>query len=80
MTKVQKDVQHAMLNIAETVRNSTISSEEGLYGLNQDGNLFSDESVPTESEYQAGFEKAFRLQALSHLWRSQVDKTYCVSI
>ncbi|KAG0152015.1 hypothetical protein CROQUDRAFT_667676 [Cronartium quercuum f. sp. fusiforme G11] len=71
MTRVQRDVQQTMINITETVKKAPISSDEGLYGLNHDGNLFSDRPIQTESEYQATFDKAFRLQALSHLWRSE---------
>ncbi|KAH9819455.1 hypothetical protein DFH28DRAFT_1080107 [Melampsora americana] len=71
MSRVQKDVQQAMSNITETVKTSSISSEEGLYGLNHDGSLFAEKSIQSESEYQATFEQAFKLQALSHLWRIQ---------
>ncbi|KAI8460405.1 hypothetical protein BY996DRAFT_8488588, partial [Phakopsora pachyrhizi] len=68
VAQIKKNSQQALVNLTEEVYNAGISTDKGLYGINTDGHLFSQHEMLTESDMQAHFDKAFRLQILSQIW------------
>ncbi|MBW0525913.1 hypothetical protein O181_065628 [Austropuccinia psidii MF-1] len=69
--EVKTEIEKAFMNLTKQIAEAGISTEIGLYGLNLDGKLFSDDVWGAEEELRSHFDEAYRLQTLSYLWRLQ---------
>lgn len=74
LTQVKTNVQDALVKVTNQVNSSGISTETGLRGLNLDGELFSRATEGAENKMQQELDQAYKLQALSYLWKLQVSQ------
>ncbi|POW08858.1 hypothetical protein PSHT_09408 [Puccinia striiformis] len=67
----ENHMQGALSNFTQNVIDSGISTEQGLYGISKEGNLFDDMKFRTESEIQTDLEQTLKLRSLSHILKIQ---------